>query len=416
MTITAMFLLASVVGDGNSNSLQSMLQSISMVVIHVLCVSLCTVAYRLSSFHPLHEFPGPFLGAATALYSAYVASTGKRHLVIQGLHAKYGKIVRTGPNSLSINAPNAIGKIYAQANCMNKSDAYLLGRSKHSGLFFIPDREEHNRRRDIWSSAFTPSAIDGHRATIERRGDIVFGGSNRLELMLEGDPHQYVKCGQIATAAFDVLGEVPWLFDLLWYLPLTQDIHALEQFAATLMSTRRRDSNGPHQDICSSLAVKLGEVDDGTSALSDGELNVDALFAIQAGSDSTASVLNFAFYYLLNDRSKYEKLQAELDDAFPTGSEITSSRLNGLPYLNAVVDEALRLGTPFSGLSRVVPEGGAMIDGHFIPGGTIVGVPAYTQQVSAENFSPEPEAFRPERWINDSTADSTATNSLLKSS
>lgn len=73
--------------------------------------------------------------------------------------------------------------------------------------------------------------------------------------------------------------------------------------------------------------------------------------------------------------------------------------LASLPYLNAVINEGLRLGTPLSGLSRVVPASGMVIDGEFIPGDTIVSVPAFTQQLDPDNFYPEPEKFIPERWM-----------------
>lgn len=129
------------------------------------------------------------------------------------------------------------------------------------------------------------------------------------------------------------------------------------------------------------------------------------LFLVQVltnivGSDTTSGVLTFVFYYLLTNPQAYEKLKAELDEAFPDPeAPLNLEKLTKLPYLSGVVDESLRLGTPFPGLPRVTPQGGAMIDGVFIPEGTIIGVPAYTQEIHPDNFWPEPESFRPERWL-----------------
>ena len=124
------------------------------------------------------------------------------------------------------------------------------------------------------------------------------------------------------------------------------------------------------------------------------------MFAIQAGSDTTSGVQTLAFYHLLSNIDCYRKLQAELDAAFPDQSvDMDSETLARLPYLNAVVNESLRLGAPFPGLSRVSPNGGAVIDNVFIPGGTVVGVPAWAQNTSGENFQPSPELFIPERWL-----------------
>ncbi|KAJ7443876.1 cytochrome P450, partial [Mycena galericulata] len=57
------------------------------------------------------------------------------------------------------------------------------------------------------------------------------------------------------------------------------------------------------------------------------------------------------------------------------------------------------LGTPFPGLPRVMPPGGAVLADKFVPGGTIVAVNPWAQMTSPENFSPEPFAFHPERWL-----------------
>lgn len=41
-----------------------------------------------------------------------------------------------------------------------------------------------------------------------------------------------------------------------------------------------------------------------------------------------------------------------------------------LKYLSAVIEEALRIYPPFvTSLSRIVPKGGAYVDGQYIPGG-----------------------------------------------
>ena len=74
--------------------------SITGVIVTALlhiCVLLLSVAlYRISPFHPLSRFPGPFMARITALYMTKMAITGKRHIIIAKLHQKYGSHVRTG--------------------------------------------------------------------------------------------------------------------------------------------------------------------------------------------------------------------------------------------------------------------------------------------------------------------------------
>ncbi|OBS16867.1 hypothetical protein FPOA_12555 [Fusarium poae] len=77
--------------------------------------------------------------------------------------------------------------------------------------------------------------------------------------------------------------------------------------------------------------------------------------------------------------------------------EITGDSTSGLTYLNAVIEEGLRLFPPAPfGLPRVCP--GATINGLFIPKGTIVSVDTYTVSHDARNF-PQPNNFIPDRWI-----------------
>lgn len=65
----------------------------------------------------------------------------------------------------------------------------------------------------------------------------------------------------------------------------------------------------------------------------------------------------------------------------------------------ACIEETLRrtAGVP-SHLPREVLPGGLEVDGHNIPAGTVVGVPAYAIHHASEYF-PDPWTFRPERWM-----------------
>ena len=57
-----------------------------------------TLAYRLSSFHPLAKFPGPLVAKTSKWWAAYICSTGNQHRYIKRLHDRYGDVVRIGWN------------------------------------------------------------------------------------------------------------------------------------------------------------------------------------------------------------------------------------------------------------------------------------------------------------------------------
>ena len=119
---------------------------------------------------------------------------------------------------------------------------------------------------------------------------------------------------------------------------------------------------------------------------------------VVAGSDTVACALNAILRHTLTTPSAYRKLQDEL---LPLSSEaIVYKELKKLPYLSAVIREAMRL-CPSIGmhLERVVPpEGLHLSDGRFIPGGTLVAMNAgvlHRQSVFGENV----DTFVPERWL-----------------
>jgi cytochrome P450 len=72
-----------------------------------------------------------------------------------------------------------------------------------------------------------------------------------------------------------------------------------------------------------------------------------------------------------------------------------------LPYMNACIEEGLRIFPPVPiGLLRTVPTGGSLIDGHSVPGGTSVCVSSWGAAHSTANFV-DPDAFIPERFMAD---------------
>ena len=126
-------------------------------------------------------------------------------------------------------------------------------------------------------------------------------------------------------------------------------------------------------------------------------------------------------YYLLKNPASYAKLQSEIDDFDREGkfsNPISYAEANKMPYLQAVMKEAMRM-HPAVGISmpRYVPSGGAEIDGRWYPAGTVVGVNAWVIHRNKEVFGEDADAFRPERWLeSDSKAKEMARNMYQVSS
>jgi cytochrome P450 len=137
-----------------------------------------------------------------------------------------------------------------------------------------------------------------------------------------------------------------------------------------------------------------------------GEIVAEISIMMNAGSDTTAIAMFNAMHCLLRNPRCLEKLRAEIDAVVePSESVIPYDKVRHLPYLRACLDEALRLFPPSTfGLPRRTPKEGAPILGDFIPGETSVSISAYVAHRDPEVF-PEPEAYKPERWLGDDAKD-----------
>jgi cytochrome P450 len=94
---------------------------------------------------------------------------------------------------------------------------------------------------------------------------------------------------------------------------------------------------------------------------------------IGAGSDTTGLSLSAVIYYLCKNPEVMRKLREEIDGLAKKGEisdPVTYGQAQNMPYLQAVLKEALRM-HPATGLplGRVVPEGGAVISGKMFPAG-----------------------------------------------
>lgn len=93
-----------------------------------------------------------------------------------------------------------------------------------------------------------------------------------------------------------------------------------------------------------------------------------------------------------------KKLTHEIRTKFTSTEEMTVATLNECKYLLGCIEEALRVYPPSAQPHhRILPPGGASINGEFLPGGTSVSIPIYAAANSPLNWV-EPESFIPERW------------------
>lgn len=80
--------------------------------------------------------------------------------MIVALHKQYGKLIRIGPNELSVAEPEAIKKIYGHGTKFRKSDWYSVWQG-HRKFDLFPERDEklHGRQRALVSRPYSLDAL-----------------------------------------------------------------------------------------------------------------------------------------------------------------------------------------------------------------------------------------------------------------
>lgn len=404
--------------------------------------------YRVT-FHPLAKYPGPFFAKITDWYSVYHAWKGDRHLEFWRCHEKYGPVVRFGPNSLSINSNTALKTIYGHRANVKKSQFYSVFPptkdtfNTHSSI----DKASHARKRRVLSHAFSDSAIKtmekyimanvrtfcsalgtksmslsekgsshgkwsvaqnmadwSNYLTFDVMGDLCFGKAFEM-LENNGNRHVIDLLGSAAHMHL-ILGTNPMIKTLGLNKVMFSKIYAqrMEYMAYSKAQAAERSKIGLDTDRKDFFYYLLNARDPETGkGFTTPELWGESNLLIIAGSDTTSTALASAFFYLVHNPSKLEKLSKEILAAFSDLEEIHSTpTLNSCTYLRAVIDESMRLSPPVGGiLPREVLTGGLDLDGMHIPEGIVVGTPHYAIHHNAAYY-PEPFAFTPERWIADS--------------
>lgn len=194
-----------------------------------------------------------------------------------------------------------------------------------------------------------------------------------------------------------------------------------EHQALTLQKTRTRLAMGniARTDFFSSLVRSdlsmvstngigeaLEEEEEGGEGKVEGDVDIQYLsnqshVLIVGGSETTATLLAGATYFLLRNPATLSRLQAELRETFRDYDKITGDSTAMLPYLNAVIEEGLRLFPPASlGLPRICP--GTAIDGLYVPVGTIVSTDPFSM-TRDPSYWKVPDSFMPERWLLEGT-------------
>ncbi|KAF9238714.1 hypothetical protein LCP9604111_9356 [Penicillium roqueforti] len=395
----------------------------------------------------LTSIPGPLLARITNLWRFIDVANGRSEVTLHNLHQKHGDYVRLGPNVVSVRNLDALKTIYGINKGYQKTNFYSVQQQLVKGrptptLFTTTDEVFHAAIKRPVSSAYSMSTLTEFEPFVDKIIHTLFGRLD--EFVAEA------KVCDIAAwlqyYAFDVIGELtfskplgflekgndvdgiivalehtldyvgkigqmPWLDYLFIKNPLRSFLTggstgAVARFARARLDERLKQKSTPvaktHQDF---LDHFLKAKDEHPTIVDDNQVLSYTISNMNAGSDTTAISLRAILYYTLKNPPVSIKLHQELTIALkenrisvPVSWKQSQEQL---PYLDAVIKEALRL-HPAVGLmlERVVPAEGLQLPdgGPFLPAGTIVGANPWIVH-RHRVFGEDVESFVPERWL-----------------
>lgn len=125
------------------------------------------------------------------------------------------------------------------------------------------------------------------------------------------------------------------------------------------------------------ISYILRETSDKDKAVTREALDSNCALIILAGSETVAITVASTTWFVLKNPLAFKRLQQEIRSSFNSAEEITISATAGLPYLHAVILEALRLHPPqaLATPPREVDRPDAVVCGQLIPMGVRTPLP-----------------------------------------
>ncbi|KAH0443053.1 hypothetical protein CcaCcLH18_01166 [Colletotrichum camelliae] len=369
----------------------------------------------------------------TILYRFFHSSRGRIHIAVEQAHSKYGNIVRISPNELSFASAESWKAIYGHPvggrQIARKGPFYDVLAAGFSSRCIGSERDpqKHSVMRKILSPSFS------QRVLVEQE-DIISEIVDRFVTNMgeKGGPEtkglNMTRCYNMNS--FEILGEMAfgesfrsldidilnsWADTALEHLYIVTLIDNLRRIGwvsklarlliPTWIVTNNQHSNYSRQQVENRLQIKTAR-SDFVSPLVDkvraGEVSKEEMTAhvstiAIAGGETVATTLSALTCFLGQNPEKLGLLSQEIRTAFKAYDEITGSKAQQLPYLQAVINEGLRLFPPASGGATRLSSG-FELHGQYIPEGTDISVSPWSTVHNPEYFS-DPWQFKPERWL-----------------
>ncbi|CAJ0550030.1 Ff.00g099600.m01.CDS01 [Fusarium sp. VM40] len=403
----------------------------------LLWAAICTISALVYSatynafFHPFSRVPGPRINSISRFPWIRDWLSGNLHKSVKKMHERYGEVVRIAPDELSFISPGAWNDIYGikSGKSFVRDPKWYANLTEGQDDIIVANETKHAHFRKIFSPFFSDKSIRQNEPVIRRNIDLLV---ERLKDHIKGTDGVADMVKWYNWTTFDIIGDLlygepfdclknaeyhPWLAVVLQNIRLSSYIALMERYSflkklvMALLPQNLLEKRNMHLDVIRDKCRRhdgkgtdhsiVGSIDPANASLTEGELEANLALMTMAGSETSATTMSAATYYLATNETAASKVAEEIRSAFKGELDISWAAVQKLPYLNAVIKETLRLYPPTPvGLPRRVISKGETVIGHFIPKDMVVYITQYSAYRSQSNFR-EPDKFRPERWLDD---------------
>lgn len=404
-------------------------------------------------FAPTRSIPGPWQARVSRLWFFRKVREGGFHHDNIALHEKFGDIVRVAPGYYSITSPEKM--IYGIGSKFPKGDWYQGWKHPSPArwtLFPDQDIKRHAETRKRFQGMYSLSSLLSYEPYVDRCVDIfldklsAFSKSGKtMDLAHWFQCYAFDALGEITYSerfgfldnGSDIAGTITALDKAMVYSTLVGIFPRLHPTLYAIMEkipgsgaagrtylmgfVQKKIDERNMSRKQGEAAIERSEDDarpqDFLDKISDAQqrdpekvtpyhIFMMGLSNIIAGSDTTAVSLSSVAFYLMTSPQCMSKLRQEIKDHGVWDRRPTFKETQEMPYLQAVLKEALRM-HPATGLPlwRVVPNDGLQLGEHWLPPGTNVGLNSWVAHYDKRVYGDDAHVFRPERWDEAKNAD-----------
>nr|QEL53081.1 cytochrome P450 CYP6A104 [Mythimna separata] len=298
----------------------------------------------------------------------------------------------------------------------------LFSSAKMKNMFHLIDKCAHRFEEMLDRETKISKALEARsmtaKYTMECIGACAFGvDTNTMTEDAKDNPFSKVAEFADPPQLVSILREIRSIWPSIFYIFGGQLIKKQFQFFDNLITsvmTRREYKHSGRNDFVdlvmswkinkqivgeSLQTSKSGEIRKVSLEATDDLLVAQCFVFFAAGFETSSTTLGFTLYEIAKSEEIQKRVLEEVDSYLARhDNKLNFDCISDLPYLDAVIDEALRFYPVLGMIPRELMEDYTMPGGAKLDKGMRVHLPVYYLHHNPE-FYPEPEVFRPERFL-----------------